>query len=305
LISLLPLPNPLAAAGSLLPTVTAPMQAASPAPVQPTTAPVTINLVIVRIDLPTQSLLGSQSVTPILVGFITRDVPAVAPITDVLSPALANFIAAMDRAFSSVSDAPVFAPTLGRIGNPVGSGGLLGRGGSIDMTNLPGVLSPVNFVPPNVLPGGTGAPGQTPGTTQEVGGSVSRGFLTFPNGTFFIETVIAGADLGFAPALLVPPATAPESETPAAPSIEGPTFGAEAVAPLLPSDEVPGIQMPDEPAGVQAASFVPSQLIETLRVDPFGLVTVLSAAVGAWYHGTRRLERKPRLRPTEDVERNV
>jgi len=305
LTSLLPLPNPLAGP-VILPSVNAPVQTAAPAAPQATSSPITINLVVIRIDLPSQGLLGSQS-APILVTVITRELPAAAPIADVFSPALASFFASLDRAISTVSDAPIFGPSLGRIGNPGSAGGLLGRAGTIDMTNAPGLLSPVTFVPQNLLQG-SALQGQTGNATQDVAGTVSRGFLTFPNGTFFIESVIASADLGFAPALLVPPTAVPDNGAPqAAPGNEGPTYGAEAVAPVVPGDEVPEVQSPapEEPAQVQAAAFVPTHLLETLRVDPIGLVTALSAAVGVWYHGSRRLQRKPRLRPTEDAERDA
>jgi len=282
---------------SSAPTQSAP--SAAPALREVPAAPVTVNLLIIRIDVPSSLLSSGSNVTPVLITII-RDVPATAPIADVTTAALSSFFNAFDRALSAATESPVLAPTLGRVGNPIGGAGQVGRP-TIDMNFLPVLQPQTSIVVPNSTTGT--APGQDR-PAQDFVGVASRGFLTFPNGTFFVESVIAAADLGFAPALLVPPNTIPQDAGPeVAPPDAGPRFGPEAIEVV--DEAIPAVDtvVPDVP--VQAAAFAPQQLVETLRADPFGLLTVLSAAVGAWYHGSRRAERKPGLRPTENPDTNA
>jgi len=273
---------------------------AAPALREVSTAPVTLNLIVVRIDVPNNLLSSANNSAPVLIT-ILREVPATAPIPDVTTAALSNLFNAIERALAAATESPLLAPTLGRVGNPTGGAGQVGRP-TIDMNFLP-VLQPLtSIVVPNATTGT--APGQDR-PAQDFVGVASRGFLTFPNGTFFVESVIAAADLGFAPALLVPPNTIPQDAGPeVAPPDAGPRYGPEAIE-VVPDEAIPAVDavVPDVP--VQAAAFVPQQLVETLRADPFGLLTVLSAAVGAWYHGSRRAERKPGLRPTEGFDTNA
>jgi len=274
-------------------------QSAAPAVREVAAAPITVNLIIVRIEMPSGLLSPATNVTPVLITII-RDVPATAPIANATTAALSSIFTAIDRALTAATEAPVLAPTLGRIGNPTSGAGQVGRP-AIDLTFVP-VLQPVTgILVPNVTPGS--APGQGP--TQDVVAAGARGLLSFPNGTFFVESVIAAADLGFPPALLVPPNTLPQDGAPESPPADaGPRFGPDALDTVL-DEAAPAVEpvVPDVP--VQAAALVPQQLVETLRADPFGLLTVLSAAVGAWYHGSRRLDRKPRLQPNEESERNA